>query len=87
MAPVYLVRGLHRVSQMVAIATYPATCGVQVRRGERDHTFLSDWPHEAPFLQPLGKQAEALAVPVKNPQQSTAAAPKRKQMAGEGIEL
>jgi len=49
MAPVYLLRGIHRVSQMVATATYPATCGVQVRCGVRQSIPSSEGTSEYPL--------------------------------------
>src|SRR5712691_11389897 len=38
----------------------------QLRRRQCDRALLGAGPGESAFLQPLGKQAEALAVPVKN---------------------
>src|SRR4029450_12091701 len=59
----------------------------ELRWRERDNTLLGNRPHEAPFLEALGKQAKTLAVPIKNLQQTTSAAAEGKKMASEGIEL
>src|SRR5215468_3272981 len=59
----------------------------ELRWRERDNTLLGNRPHEAPFLEALGKQAKTLAVLIKNLQQTTSAAAEGKKMPGEGIEL
>jgi hypothetical protein len=45
-----------------------------LRWGQRNRALLRRWPGKAALLQPLGEQAEALAVPVQNLDEITSAA-------------
>ena len=84
-------------------STYPATVGAHVRLGMRHSMpssnidscagvsvtvpSLRDRPREAALLQPLGEQAEALAVPVQNLDQVAAPAAEHEQVARERLLL
>src|SRR5207237_5924479 len=50
-----------------------------------NHTLLDPRPDESPALQPLGKQAQPVAIPPQQLDQITAAAAKAEHMAGERI--
>ena len=59
--------------------------GRQLGRGDHHLAVFRRGPHEAAFLQPLGEQTEALAVPPQHLQQIAATATEHEQMAAERV--
>src|ERR1700720_1608827 len=59
----------------------------ELRRGQRYRTGLGDRPGKPAFLKPLGEQAEALAIPIKDFYEIAPASAKREKMARKRVLL
>ena len=52
---------------------------------QHHHAFLGPRPHESAALQPLGEQAQSIAIPPQQLQQIAAATPEAENMAGKWV--